>query len=80
MIEYEYVIKVGRQNIDILNKITEAYEGLGVVRTLDTQKGIIKILTNEYFLTDVEAMLDKITVYFNIDIEIISKNIWQGVI
>ena len=38
MIDYEYIIEIGRENIDIVNKITEAYEGIGNVRTLDSKK------------------------------------------
>lgn len=78
MNEFEYILKVGRYNIDIVNKITEAYEGIGVVRTIDANEGIIKILTNEYFIADIEIMLDKISKYFNITIEIISKHKWLG--
>lgn len=80
MIEYEYILKVGRENIDLLNKITEAYEGIGNVRTLDNKEGIIKILTISYFLYDVEQMIKKIEKVFGIKIEIISKKEWQGVI
>lgn len=80
MIEYEYILKVGRENIDLLNKITEAYEGIGNVRTLDNKEGIIKILTISYFLSDVEQMIKKIEKVFGITIEIISKKEWQGVI
>lgn len=80
MNEYEYILKVGRENIDILNKITEAYEGIGNVRTLDSKEGIIKILTISYFLDDIDKMLEKIKRVYNIDIKIISKEEWQGVI
>ena len=80
MSEYEYILKVGRENIDIWNKITEAYEGIGNVRTLDSNKGIIKILTISYFLDDIDNMLDKIREIYNIDIKLISKEEWQGVI
>lgn len=80
MSEYEYILQVGRENIDILNKITEAYEGIGNVRTLDSNKGIIKILTISYFLDDIDNMLDKIRKIYNIDIKLISKEEWQGVI
>lgn len=80
MQEYEYILKVGRENIDMINKITEAYEGIGNVRTLDNREGIVKILTNSYFLEDVENMLSKINRIYNIDIKIISKREWQGVI
>ena len=80
MSEYEYILQVGRENIDILNKITEAYEGIGNVRTLDSNKGIIKILNISYFLDDIDNMLDKIREIYNIDIKLISKEEWQGVI
>ena len=80
MIDYEYIIEIGRENIDIVNKITEAYEGIGNVRTLDSKKVIVKILTNKYFLDDINNMFLKIKEVFNIDIKIISENEWQGVI
>lgn len=80
MIDYEYIIEIGRENIDIVNKITEAYEGIGNVRTLYSKKGIVKILTNKYFLGDINNMFLKIEEVFNIDIKIISENEWQGVI
>ncbi|MDK9580643.1 DUF4911 domain-containing protein [Sneathia sanguinegens] len=38
MEEYEYILEVGRENIDIINKITEAYEGIGNVRTIDKKR------------------------------------------
>ena len=80
MSEYEYILQFGRENLDILNKITEVYEGIGNVRTLDSNKGIIKILTISYFLDDIDNMLDKIREIYNIDIKLISKEEWQGVI
>ncbi|WP_277284655.1 DUF4911 domain-containing protein [Sneathia sanguinegens] len=80
MEEYEYILEVGRENIDIINKITEAYEGIGNVRTIDKKKGLIKILTISYFLDDLDEMLEKIKKKFNINIKIVSKEEWQGVI
>lgn len=78
MIDYEYIIKVEKKDIDMLNKITEAYEGIGNVRTLDANKGLIKILTNKYFLEDVDLMLDRIRKIFKIKIDIISVKKWEG--
>lgn len=80
MEEYEYILEVGRENIDIINKITEAYEGIGNVRTIDKKRGLIKILTILYFLDDLDEMLEKIKKKFNINIKIVSKEEWQGVI
>lgn len=78
MIDYEYIIEVGRENIDILNKITEAYEGIGNVRTIDNKKGIVKILTNTYFINDVLLMFEKIKKIYGIEIKILFENEWQG--
>lgn len=78
MIDYEYIVKLDRKNIDIMNKITEAYEGIGNIRTLDSNIALVKILTNSYFLEDINLMLDKIREAFNIDIEVISVKKWSG--
>lgn len=80
MTEYEYILRVGRENIDIVNKITEAYEGIGNVRTMDNVDGIVKILTNSHFLNDIDEMLEKIYRVYSIKIDIIDKREWQGVI
>ena len=45
---WEYIIQTKKEHIDFINKIIEAYDGLGNVRTLDNQNGLIKILTKAY--------------------------------
>ncbi len=78
MIDFEYIIKIEKKDIDIINKITEAYEGIGNVRTLDSKEGLIKILTNSYFIEDIDNMLEKIRKTLFFDIKVISKEVWQG--
>lgn len=78
MIDYEYIIEIGRNNIDIVNKITEAYEGIGNVRTIDKNRGIIKLLTNTYFLEDIEKMLTRLKNDLDIEYIVISKGNWNG--
>ena len=34
---WEYIIQTKKEHIDFINKIIEAYDGLGNVRTLDNQ-------------------------------------------
>lgn len=80
MIDFEYTVKVNKQDIDILNKITEAYEGLANIRTIDAKEGIVKILTNSYFIKDVDMMIDKIERVFNIKISVLKKEEWKGVL
>lgn len=79
MESWEYIIQTKKEHIDFINKIMEAYEGLGNVRTLDSKNGIIKILTNSFFLDDVDRFLVKMTEN-DVFIEIIEKRKWLGVI
>ena len=59
MRSYEYILDIDKHDIDFINKIVEAYEGLAIVRTLDSKNGKIKILTNEYMKNDVDLLLEK---------------------
>lgn len=79
MKSYEYIISTDKYNIDYINKIVEAYEGLAIVRTLDQKNGIIKILTNTYFKDDVDKLILKLRKY-DIKIDIIEEGIWKGVL
>jgi len=40
---WEYIIQTKKEHIDFINKIVEAYEGAGNVRTLDNKNGLVKI-------------------------------------
>ena len=79
MKSWEYIIKTKKANIDYINKIIEAQEGMAKVRTLNSEEGLIKILTNNFFLEDVEAILEKLKKH-SIEIEILEKREWQGVL
>ena len=56
MKSWEYIIQTKRENIDFINKIVEAYDGLGNVRTLDNKNGLIKIITNSYLPEDMDRV------------------------
>lgn len=77
MQSYEYIINTDKSNIDFINKIVEAYEGLAIVRTLDRKNGVIKILTNTFFVNDVNILIDKL-IKFGIDMHISEERIWKG--
>ena len=57
----------------------EAYEGLGNVRTLDNQNGLIKILTNSYFIDEMDLVIERIKKN-DIYIEILEKREWLGIL
>jgi len=75
---YEFLIQSKRENIDFINKIVEAYEGAGVVRTLDPIKGIImeeKVENLEsllnYIIKELVETKDKV----NVTYEVLDSNV-----
>lgn len=79
MRSYEYILDIDKHDIDFINKIVEAYEGLAIVRTLDSKNGKIKILTNEYMKNDVDLLLEKFRKN-GIEFNIIAQDFWKGVL
>ena len=79
MKSWEYIIQTKKENIDFINKIVEAYDGLGNVRTLDNKKGLIKIITNSFLLDDMDKVLKKLKEH-DVFIEILEKREWLGVL
>lgn len=79
MKSWEYIIQTKREHIDFINKIVEAYDGLGNVRTLDNKNGLIKIITNSYLLEDMDKVLEKLQKN-GIEIEIQDRREWLGVL
>ena len=76
---WEYIIKTKKEYIDFINKVIEAYDGLGNVRTLDNQSGLIKILTNSYLLDDMDKAIETLK-QKNIEMEVLEKREWLGVL
>ena len=79
MKSWEYIIQTKKEHIDFINKIVEAYDGLGNVRTLDNQNGLIKILTNSYFIDEMDLVIERLKKN-NIYIEILEKREWLGIL
>lgn len=78
MIDYEYILKIEKKDIDLINKITEAYEGLANVRTLDSKIAYVRLLTNIYFIEDIQKMFNKLREVYDMKIEILSEGSWKG--
>ena len=79
MKSWEYIIKTSKEHIDFINKIVEAYDGLGNVRTLDNNNGLIKIITNSYFIDDMDKVIERLRAK-DIHIEILEKREWLGIL
>lgn len=73
---YEYILEVGRNNIDFVNKIIEAHEGIGVLKTIDRQKGIVSIITTDSYILDVKKLIENL-INYGIEIKYI-QGIWKG--
>ena len=76
---WEYIIQTKKEHIDFINKIIEAYDGLGNVRTIDNQNGLIKILTNSCLLDDMDNAIETLRKK-NIEIKVLEKREWLGVL
>jgi len=74
---YEFLIQSKKEDIDFINKIVEAYEGAGVVRTLDSTNGIISVIsTDDYKDVMREVLIDLGNRW--VDLKIIEEGAWKG--
>ncbi len=74
---YEFIIQSKKEDIDFINKIVEAYEGAGVVRTLDSTNGIISVIsTDDYKDVMREVLIDLGNRW--VDLKIIEEGTWKG--
>lgn len=77
MKSYEYFIQTERKHIDFINKIMEAYEGLGIVRTLDANRGLIKFITIDTAKKDIDAVIADLN-QRGIKAEVLEEGLWKG--
>ncbi len=77
MNSYEFFIKTERKNIDFLNKIFEAYEGVGIVRTLDAEAGEIKLITIDIYREDILKIIEDVNNY-SVVLEVSREGLWGG--
>ena len=74
---YEFLIQSKKEDIDFINKIVEAYEWAGVVRTLDSTNGIISVIsTDDYKDVMREVLIDLGNRW--VDLKIIEEGAWKG--
>lgn len=75
---YEFLIQSKKEDIDFINKIVEAYEGIGVVRTIDANKGVINIITTNDFKDFTKNVILDLNKNYGVTAVIIQENKWQG--
>ena len=74
---YEFIIQSKKEDIDFINKIVEAYEGAGVVRTLDSTNGIVSVISTD----DYKDMMREVLIDLGnrwVDLKIIEEGAWKG--
>jgi len=79
MHSYEFFIESEKKHIDFINKIIEAYEGVGVVRTLDALNGEIKIISTSDYADLVRDIIHDLDTR-GVTAKIIKEGPWEGVL
>lgn len=74
---YEFKLKTKRGDIDFINKIMEAYEGVGVVRTKNADEGDLTVVTTRDFKEDVRAIIEDLDSKW-VDVKIVWEGKWTG--
>ncbi|MEG0068227.1 DUF4911 domain-containing protein [Cetobacterium sp.] len=74
---YEFKIKTKREDIDFINKIMEAYEGVGIVRTKNADAGDLTIVSTTDFKDDVRMIVEDLNSKW-VKAEIIWEGPWSG--
>lgn len=77
--DYEFLLKSRTEDVDFINKIIEAYEGIGVLRTLNPQEGLLSLILTEEFKDFVREVLEDLGKKW-VKLEIISEGPWRGVL
>ena len=75
--EFHFDFDIAKKHIDFINKIMEAYEGLGIIRTLDANKGLVKIITIDTAKKDIDGIIEDLNKR-DIKIEILEEGFWKG--
>lgn len=79
MRSYEFYINTEKKDIDFINKVIEAYEGIGVVRTLSAKDGKIKIITIDSYIDELKSIFKRLREY-DVKLEIEKETYWEGVL
>ncbi|MGL4646733.1 DUF4911 domain-containing protein [Cetobacterium sp.] len=77
MDSYEFKIKTKREDIDFINKIMEAYEGVGIVRTKNADEGDLTIVSTTDFKDDVRMIVEDLNRKW-VKAEIVWEGSWSG--
>ena len=77
MKSYEFIVKSRKEDIDFINKVIEAYEGLGVVRTTNAKEGMLTIISTDSFKDDLRDIIIDLGKN-HVVATILEERYWQG--
>ena len=75
---YEFLIQSRKEDIDFINKIIEAYEGIGVVRTVDANAGILNVISTDDFKDFVRTIIEDLDKNYGVVAKITEEGAWKG--
>lgn len=75
---YEFLIQSRKEDIDFINKIIEAYEGIGVVRTVDANAGILNVISTDDFKDFVRIIIEDLDKNYGVVAKITEEGAWKG--
>ncbi|WP_291259009.1 DUF4911 domain-containing protein [Fusobacterium sp.] len=75
---YEFLIQSRKEDIDFINKIIEAYEGIGVVRTVDANAGLLNVISTDDFKDYARTIIEDLDKNYGVEAKIIEEGTWKG--
>lgn len=75
---YEFLIQSRKEDIDFINKVIEAYEGIGVVRTVDANAGIVNVISTDDFKDFVRTIIEDLDKNYGVEAKITEVGPWKG--
>lgn len=75
---YEFLIQSRKEDIDFINKVIEAYEGIGVVRTVDANAGILNVISTDDFKDFVRTIIEDLDKNYGVVAKITEEGAWKG--
>ena len=75
---YEFLIQSRKEDIDFINKVIEAYEGIGVVRTVDANAGIVNVISTDDFKDFVRTIIEDLDKNYGVEAKITEEGPWKG--
>lgn len=75
---YEFLIQSRKEDIDFINKVIEAYEGIGVVRTVDANAGLLNVISTDDFKDFARDIIEDLDKNYGVKAKIIEEGVWKG--